>query len=593
MPFPRERRRGRLLAGGILVVSALSLMGLASPSYADDDYPYRGLGQCPLVPLPPHIIKPGMPGMPGKPGGPTHTPTKPGNGPNAPQAPHPPIKAGTPGTTTPPPPPPPRVCAKHIWFYNGTYGDPWGFALRNCTSFVAWRLRETNGDAEFVNHMSGGHWGDAWHWDDNAQALGYLVDDVPAIGAVAQTDDGRIGHVAWVSAVGDGTVTVEEYNFYTPGGYDTRTLPTSTFRYLHVDDLAPAPTLGSSRAAVSAVDARGLTWTARTTPAGSLTVRRPSGQVALVGAPGAWSSYAAPSLGTDAGGRIWVAGVSRDGRLLLSHTSTSSLRWSHVNALGHGGWSITSTPTLAVDAKARLRMFATTASGALVERDLLRPSSDRWSMPHRMGVPGSWSPHAAPAVATDRLGRTWLAAVTRRGSLQVQHTRVGGRRWTGFHTIDDRTWSVTSTPAFTAAADGRLWLAAVTSRGTLVSRHSGVRPGRWQGATELDGLWSPYASPTIAADDAGRLWLASVGTDGSVVVRGASPSTTRWGKPHRVSLAGSVTDGPSLTALRAGGMRVGALAADGSAISRRVGLPDRTLVGSRQGGFAARPPVGL
>ena len=590
MPCPSERRLGRLFTGGIIVAAALSLVRLASPSYADDDYPYRGLGQCPLVPLPPHVTKPGIPGQPD---GPANGPSRPGNAPHGPHAPHPPLKPGTPpGTTTPPTPPPPRECAKHIWFYNGTYGDAWGFALRNCTSFVAWRLRETNGDAEFVNHMSGGHWGDAWHWDDNALALGHLVDDVPAIGAVAQTDDGRIGHVAWVSAVGDGTVTVEEYNYYTPGAYDTRTVPTSTFRYLHIDDLAPAPTLGSTRAAVTAVDTRGLAWTARTTPAGNLTVRRPSGRVARVGAPGTWSPYAAPSLVADTRGRIWVAGATPAGRLLLSHTTTSSPHWSHVRALGHGGWSTTSTPTLSVDAHMGLRMFAVTAAGALLERHLLRPSSGRWSMPDRMGVPGSWSPHAAPAVSIDRFGRTWLAAVTRHGSLQVRHTRAGSRRWTGFHAVDDRTWSVTSTPGLTAAGDGRLWLADITSRGTLVSRHTGVRPGRWHGATELDGVWSPYASPTVAPDDAGRLWLASVGTDGVVVLRGATPSGRRWGMPHRLSLAASVTDGPSLTALQGGGMRIGALTSHGSLVSRRIGAT-HALAGSRPGGFSARPPLGL
>jgi surface antigen len=608
MPFPRERRPGRLLVGGIVVTVALSVVGVASPSYAVDDYPYRGLGQCPLVPLP----KPPKP-APGtqagtQPAGPANGTTKPGTTPHAPHAPHQPNKPGTPGTpgtqgppgtsgtpetTTPQKPPPPRECAKHIWFYNGTYGDPWGFALRNCTSFVAWRLRETNGDTDFSNHMDGSHWGDAWHWDDNASALGYLVDDVPAVGAIAQTDDGRIGHVAWVSAVGDGTVTVEEYNYYTPGGYDSRTVPTSDFRYLHVDDLAPAPYLGSTRAAATAVDLRGLSWTARTTPSGNLIVRRPSGHDVRVGAAGAWSPDAAPSVVADTRGRIWVAGVSRDGRLLLSHTTTASLRWSRIRQLGHGVWSTTSTPTLSLDGHGRVGMFAVTSAGALVERHAVRPTSDRWSMPRRMGRPGSWSPQAAPAVATDALGRTWLAAVTRHGSLQIRHT-VGHRsRWTGFRAVDGRTWSATSTPALTTAADGRLWLAAVTSRGTLVSRHTGVRPGRWHGAADLGGLWSPYSSPTITADDAGRLWLASVSTGGSVVVRGAAPKARRWGRQHTLSLAASVTDSAALTALPSGGMRAGALTTDGALASRRLGVRMHPLAGSRRGGFSARPPLGL
>src|SRR4051794_9359197 len=233
MPSPLKRRRGGRLVGGILGITiAVSLVGVAAPSYADDDYPYRGLGQCPLVPLPPPPPAPipatqpsTNPDKPGRPGRPGH-PTKPGR-PGKPGRPTKPGATAGPDGPTTPPPPPPRVCAKHIWFYNGTYGDPWGFALRNCTSFVAWRLRNTNGFTDFSNHLADGAFGNADTWDDNARALGYLVDDVPAVGAVAQTDTGRVGHVAWVSAVGDGTVTVEEYNYYVAGGYDVRTAPTS------------------------------------------------------------------------------------------------------------------------------------------------------------------------------------------------------------------------------------------------------------------------------------------------------------------------------------------------------------------------------
>jgi surface antigen len=583
--------------------AVLGAIGLAAPSYAADDYPYRGLGHCPLVPLPPvKPSPPGQPGQPGHPGGPGTGPATPGNAPHPPHPPHPPTgpaqpgstpgSPGTPGSTTPPGPPPPRECAKHIWYYNGTYGDPWGFALRNCTSFVAWRLRESNDVADFSNHMDGGSWGDARHWDDNARDLGYLVDDVPAVGAVAQTDDGRIGHVAWVSAVGDGTVTIEEYNYYTPGGYDARTVPTSAFRYLHVADVAPAPDLGSTRAAATAVDVRGLTWTARVSSAGDLTVRRPSGRDARVGAPGVWSPYAAPSVAADDTGRIWLAGVARDGRVLLAHTSTSSTRWSRPRAFGHGGWSTTSTPTLAVDGRGRVHAFALTSGGGLVERHLVRPNAERWTLPHRLGQPGSWSPQAAPAVTTDRHGRIWLVAVTRHGSLQAQHSDARGNRWSRFHAVDDRTWAVTSTPALATAADGRLWLASVTSRGTLVSRHTGVRPSRWHGATELGGLWSPYASPTIAADDAGRLWLAAVDTGGRVVVRGAGAGTG-WGRSHRLSPAASVTDGPALVALPSGGMRVGAVGGDGSLLSRRIDTPKGDLSGARRGGFSLRPLLGL
>jgi len=112
--------------------------------------------------------------------------------------------------------------------------DPWRFYNRECTSFVAWRMNSANHVA-FSNFMSGGRFGNASSWDDNARALGYVVNSVPARGAIAESD--REGHVAWVAAVGNGMVTIEDYNYSQPGVYGTRTVPTSTYVYIHIKDL--------------------------------------------------------------------------------------------------------------------------------------------------------------------------------------------------------------------------------------------------------------------------------------------------------------------------------------------------------------------
>ncbi len=516
------------------VATTLSLVGLAAPSHATgDDYPYRGLGQCPLVPLPPKKpAPPTSPGGPGKPGGPVR-PGGPGH-PSTPGHPHGgPRQPGQPGADVQKPPAP-RECAKHIWFYNGSYGDPWGFALRNCTSFVAWRLRMTNGLADFENHFGGVHWGNADHWNDAASSLGYLVDDVPAVGAVAQTDDGRVGHVAWVSAVGDGTVTIEEYNLAVAGGYDVRTVPTSSFRYLHLADTAPAPYLGSTRAAVATADAHGGTWSAHTTHRGDLLVHRPSGRNVRLGGHGSWSSKAAPSVATDGQGRIWVAAVAAGGRVLATHTSVGSVMFSRPRPLLTS--ATTSSPALVVDGQGRVRILAVTSAGTLLERHTPDARSDRWSHPHRMGKPGSWSTHAAPAAVMDRVGGTWIAAVTRHGALLTQHTTHAGRHWTGLHLVDHQAWSSTSTPALAAASDGRVWLAAVGRRGSLVVRHTGSWPARWQRPDGLPGLSSPYSSPSLTVDRSGRTWLAAVATDGDLAVSSIAAGSRRWhtsrGLPH-------------------------------------------------------------
>jgi surface antigen len=116
--------------------------------------------------------------------------------------------------------------------------DPWRFYNRECVSFVAWRLNHSN-RFDFSNYMDGGHFGNANTWDDNARKLGYTVNNIPAPGAVAQSDHmGSVGHVAWVAAVGKGTVTIEDYNYSAPGMYGVRTVPTSDYQYIHFKDLS-------------------------------------------------------------------------------------------------------------------------------------------------------------------------------------------------------------------------------------------------------------------------------------------------------------------------------------------------------------------
>ena len=123
---------------------------------------------------------------------------------------------------------------------------------------------------------------------------------VPAIGAVAQTDAGRVGHVAWVSAIGPGTVTIEEYNYGSAGGYGTRTVPVGDFRYLHLDDVAAPPFVGSDRPVVSVPDGLGGSWTARVDGRGTLLRPPPASRSGWSGARRAFTPVVAPALMLDA-----------------------------------------------------------------------------------------------------------------------------------------------------------------------------------------------------------------------------------------------------------------------------------------------------
>jgi surface antigen len=502
--------------GSLALVAAASTclaVGATAPSYADgDDYPWAGQGQCPLVPLPPPPPTPDPQG-PDKPG----KPDQPGNSGQHPATPAhgKPANATTTDPAVPATPPAPRQCAKNIWFINGSYADPWGFALRNCTSFVAWRLRETNGDSDFSNHMDGGHWGNAQDWDENARALGYLVDDVPAIGAVAQTDDGRVGHVAWVSAVDDGTVTIEEYNHAGPGIYSTRTVPVSDFRYLHVDDVAPAPMRGSTRAPATAADEAGRSWTFQVDHSGDLVRREPDARPRTLGARGVWSTLAAPTTTVDDDGQVWLAAVGRDGRIRTSH-STLRGGWTRLQTLDRTNAAPTSSPALVADGRRGVRLLTVTAAGDLVQ---VRRNQQGWGRPLRMGAPGSWSTHTAVSAAVDGQGRTWLAGVATDGRLLLRSTTPSGDAWHKFVTVPGSSWSLTSTPALNAGHDGGLWLHAVTERGQLHLFR--IRPDDSDVSSDriVPGAWSPYSSPAVALDEQHRTWLAAVSMDGQVLVR--------------------------------------------------------------------------
>lgn len=57
------------------------------------------------------------------------------------------------------------------------------------------------------------NWGDAHDWDSGARAAGYVVDHKPAVGAIMQTDAGKLGHVAFVEKSNpDGSWEVSEMN---------------------------------------------------------------------------------------------------------------------------------------------------------------------------------------------------------------------------------------------------------------------------------------------------------------------------------------------------------------------------------------------
>jgi len=76
--------------------------------------------------------------------------------------------------------------------------------------------------------------GNANQWDDRARAMGYTVNNIPAVGSVGVSNRGYYGHVVRINSVNsDGTVNLSEMNFRGLGVITHRTVPSSNFVYIH------------------------------------------------------------------------------------------------------------------------------------------------------------------------------------------------------------------------------------------------------------------------------------------------------------------------------------------------------------------------
>lgn len=128
---------------------------------------------------------------------------------------------------------------------NGQIDSPRGYAWRNCTDFVAWRANQIAGRTVVTSG-----WGNAANWGPAARKSKghYDYDSHPRVNDIAWSDATNLGHVAIVTAVAKGEVTIEEYNWplkgdssYDDGLYHTRTVKESSFRYIHLTPKVVSP----------------------------------------------------------------------------------------------------------------------------------------------------------------------------------------------------------------------------------------------------------------------------------------------------------------------------------------------------------------
>ena len=102
---------------------------------------------------------------------------------------------------------PSAEAAESQGFYMGGEAPGDTYAWGNCT-YWAYAMRY------WAGNPIPSSWGNANTWDNRAILDGYIVDHVPAEGAVFQTDAGDLGHVAFVTVVDNvtGEWTISEMN---------------------------------------------------------------------------------------------------------------------------------------------------------------------------------------------------------------------------------------------------------------------------------------------------------------------------------------------------------------------------------------------
>jgi len=102
----------------------------------------------------------------------------------------------------------PKCMVLHVRVSGATWGlsDPYGYYLRNCTSYVAWRLRVAGVSPSLFEGL-----GNAGSWATNAAGRsGVVVNHTPSSGAVGVWTG--IGHVAFVEYTSNGRVIYSDYN---------------------------------------------------------------------------------------------------------------------------------------------------------------------------------------------------------------------------------------------------------------------------------------------------------------------------------------------------------------------------------------------
>lgn len=109
-------------------------------------------------------------------------------------------------------------------------------ASGQCTWWAIYKFHAYSGF--YPDFVVSGNNGNAMYWASNAAYNGWTVTATPRVNSIAvfpqwTNGAGSVGHVAWVTSVSGGQITISEMNYVAWNQVDTRTItPASTVRYI-------------------------------------------------------------------------------------------------------------------------------------------------------------------------------------------------------------------------------------------------------------------------------------------------------------------------------------------------------------------------
>jgi surface antigen len=177
--------------------------------------------------------------------------------------------------------------------------SPYGYDYRNCTDYVAWELSTLGVKPAQYRGL-----GNADTWGSNATSHGLVDNTTPAVGSVAVSTSGEYGHVAFVTAVNGGTITVSQYNQKENGDYSVQSgTPTalgfSSFVHFEAYETNGSLGGGSSAQMILDGDGDGQVWAKSTIGYGAWTQETPAGEKAISAGNGV-------QMILDGDGQVWA-----------------------------------------------------------------------------------------------------------------------------------------------------------------------------------------------------------------------------------------------------------------------------------------------